>query len=113
MSALEKTDPQIINFSGRDRPKLPFQVEKAIIQIKQNRPTWGAPIKDYALSKVLDRQGIIAHPLSGYYQQAKNQIEQGNGLVLGFACSSRVELERCTSLLVEQVKISIDNSKAI
>ncbi len=23
--------------------KLPFQVEKAIIQIKQDRPTWGAP----------------------------------------------------------------------
>jgi GntR family transcriptional regulator/MocR family aminotransferase len=71
------------------------------------------PVKDYALSEVLDRQGIIAHPLSGYYQQAKNQNEQGNGLVLGFACSSRVELERCARLLVEQVKISIDNRKTI
>jgi DNA-binding transcriptional MocR family regulator len=71
-----------------------------------------APVKDYALSEVLDGQGIIAHPLSGYYQQAKKQNEQGNGLVLGFACSSRVELERCARLLVERVKISIDNSKA-
>jgi len=72
-----------------------------------------APVKDHALSEELGRQGIIAHPLSGYYLQAKNQGEQGNGLVLGFACSSRVELERCARLLVEQVKISIDNSKAI
>ena len=71
-----------------------------------------APVKDHVLSEVLGRQGIIAHSLSGYYLQAKNQDEQGNGLVLGFACSSRVELERCARLLVEQVKISIGNSKA-
>ena len=72
-----------------------------------------ATVKDHALSEVLGRQRIIAHPLSDYYQQAKNQNEQGNGLVLGFACTSRVELERCARLLVEQIKIRIDSSKAI
>jgi GntR family transcriptional regulator/MocR family aminotransferase len=71
-----------------------------------------APVKDYALSEVLDRQGIIAHPLSDYYLQAESPDEQDNGLVLGFACASRRKLEQCARLLVEQVKISAGNSKA-
>ena len=70
-----------------------------------------APVKDYVLSEVLDRQGIVAHPLSGYYLQAENPDEQDNGLVLGFACSSRRKLEQCARLLVEQVKICAGNSK--
>ena len=63
-------------------------------------------IKDYSLSETLNQQGIIAHPLSSYYLQPVSRHENRNsGLVLGFACSSRSELERGATILVEQVKI--------
>ena len=62
-----------------------------------------ARIKDHALSETLAEIGIIAHPLSSYYIHHKHDSERRNGLVLGFGCSPRVDLERCANQLVALV----------
>ncbi len=69
--------------------QLPFQVEKAILQIKQDKPTWGAPkIREVLLRKypeiappakstvhaVLARHGLVVSPKKRSYKA------QGTGL---------------------------------
>ena len=62
-------------------------------------------INDVELSGKLAKSGIIAHPLFDYYlHQNHKQMIQLNGLVMGFACASRTDLEKCAMSLVEQIK---------
>lgn len=62
-----------------------------------------ARIRDRTLSETLARTGIIAHPLSSYYVHRKPDREYRNGLVLGFGCAPRVDLERGARQLVERI----------
>lgn len=61
-------------------------------------------INDSLLSEALNQKGIVAHSLSSYYLRPKSQNDHRNGLILGFACSSRVELERYATILVHLIK---------
>jgi len=62
-------------------------------------------INDVELSEKLGRSGIVAHPLFDYYlHQNRGQKIHLNGLVMGFACASRADLEKCAITLVEQIK---------
>ncbi len=64
-----------------------------------------AQINDAELSQKLAETGIIAHPLSDYYlQQNIQQKNHLNGLVMGFACASRSDLQQCAMALAEQIK---------
>jgi GntR family transcriptional regulator / MocR family aminotransferase len=61
-------------------------------------------ISESSLSQNLREDGIIAHPLSDYYlHQKTNQSRHLNGLVLGFACASVVDLEKSAFKLVEEI----------
>ncbi len=78
--------------------KLPFQVEKAIIQIKQDRPTWGAPkiraklIRNFPMIKapakstvhaILDRHGLVKRRRSRRYKARGTDLSDArspNGL---------------------------------
>jgi putative transposase len=78
--------------------KLPFQVEKAIIQIKQDRPTWGAPkireklIRQFPMIKppakstvhaILDRHGLVARRKRRRYKAQGTELSDArspNGL---------------------------------
>ncbi len=62
-------------------------------------------INDATLSETLGRSGIIAHPIFDYYLHQKTPHKtQLNGLVMGFACASRSDLEQAATTLVKQVK---------
>ncbi|MEZ5489187.1 MAG: IS481 family transposase [Gammaproteobacteria bacterium] len=78
----------------RHANKLPFQVEKAVVRIKQEHPTWGAPkireklIKLYPMVKppakstvhaVLDRHGLV--------KRRKRRRHKAQGTQLGAAQS--------------------------
>lgn len=62
-------------------------------------------INDTLLSEKLGNSGIIAPPVSEYYLN-QNLLQQPrlNGLVMGLACTSRVDLEKCATTLVKQIK---------
>jgi len=61
-------------------------------------------INETEISKKLAKSGIIAHPLSDYYlHQNRRKKTHLNGLVMGFACASRADLEKCAMTLVKQV----------
>jgi GntR family transcriptional regulator/MocR family aminotransferase len=61
-------------------------------------------INDVELSEKLAKAGIIAYPLFDYYlHQNHRQETRLNGLVMGFACASRADLEKCAMTLVEQI----------
>jgi len=62
-------------------------------------------INDVELSEKLGRLRIVAHPLFDYYlHQNRRQKIHLNGLVMGFACASRVDLEKSAVTLVEHIK---------
>ena len=62
-------------------------------------------INDATISKALGRSGIIAHPLFDYYlHQNARQKNHLNGLVIGFACASRSDLEQSATTLVNQIR---------
>jgi GntR family transcriptional regulator/MocR family aminotransferase len=64
-----------------------------------------AQINDAELSQKLGKAGIIAHPLFDYYlQESARQKNRLNGLVMGFACASRPDLEQSAMTLVKQIK---------
>jgi GntR family transcriptional regulator/MocR family aminotransferase len=64
-------------------------------------------INDSSLSRKLRQIGIIAHPLSDYYlQQKSSQSRRLNGLVVGFACASVVDLEKSAVKLVEAIHMT-------
>jgi len=52
------------------------------------------------LSESLAQKQIIAHPISSYLLQKPESDRIDNGLVLGFACSSRRELQKAAEVLV-------------
>jgi len=73
----------------RQANKLPFQIEKAIIKIKQEHPTWGAPkirdklVKIYPVFKppakstvhaVLDRHGLVKRRKRRRYKAQGTQL---------------------------------------
>lgn len=75
----------------RHANKLPFQIEKAIVRIKQEHPTWGAPkirdklIKLYPVFKppakstvhaVLDRHGLVKRCKRRRYKAQGTQLNQ-------------------------------------
>lgn len=62
-------------------------------------------INDVELSEKLAKSGIVAYPLYDYYlYQNRRQKPRLNGLVMGFACASRADLEKCAITLVEHIK---------
>ena len=52
------------------------------------------------LSETLAQKQIIAHPISSYFLQKPPNDQASNGLVLGFACSSRRELKKAAEVLI-------------
>ena len=64
-------------------------------------------IDDTVLSEQLADAGIIAHPLHDYYLHPNaSQKTRLNGLVMGFACASRADLERSAIILIEHINAS-------
>jgi GntR family transcriptional regulator/MocR family aminotransferase len=64
-------------------------------------------INDARLSDNLARAGIVAHPLNDYYLHQNDKLKTRlNGLVIGFACANRTDLEKSAVTLIEQIKCS-------
>ena len=64
-------------------------------------------IDDTVLSGQLTDAGVIVHPLLDYYLHPNaSQKTRLNGLVMGFACASRADLERSAIILIEQINAS-------
>ena len=62
-------------------------------------------INDATISETLGKSGIIAHPFFEYYlHQNARQKKHLNGLVMGFACASRSDLEQSATTLVNQIR---------
>ncbi len=62
-------------------------------------------INDTRLSENLARAGIVAHPLDNYYLHQKDRLKTRlNGLVIGFACANRADLEKSAITLIELIK---------
>lgn len=62
-------------------------------------------INDAELSEKLAKSGIIAHPIFDYYlHRNPAQKTRLNGLVMGFACASRADLEKSAVTLVDEIK---------
>jgi len=62
-------------------------------------------INDAAISEKLGKSGIIAHAFFDYYlNQNARQKKRLNGLVMGFACASRSDLEQSATTLVKQIR---------
>ena len=61
-------------------------------------------ISDKKLSKTLSLKNIIAHPLSDYYLEKPTDNKNHSALVLGFACSSRTQLEKSAKILKKEIQ---------
>lgn len=62
-------------------------------------------INDTELSQKLGKAGIITYPLFDYYlHENARRNNRLNGLVMGFACASRSDLEQSAMTLAEQIK---------
>ena len=60
-------------------------------------------ISDRKISELLSQSNIIAHPIVDYYLTKPTIDDRRNALVLGFACSSRRQLEQSAEILVAKV----------
>ncbi|MFT5112418.1 MAG: GntR family transcriptional regulator/MocR family aminotransferase [Parasphingorhabdus sp.] len=53
------------------------------------------------ISRKLAQQDIIAHPISSYYLNKPTGQKSRNGLVLGFACASRMKLQKAATVMLD------------
>lgn len=62
-----------------------------------------AEISDVKLSQSLANENIIAYSIPSYYLGKAENLNARNALILGFACSSRGQLEKSADILVKKI----------